>query len=69
VLQHGDMVCTRAGGPFERVQQQSAATAAAFNDAHRPPKTNELRQRSSATFLPLDGKEKVFRFDMDADVW
>jgi hypothetical protein len=42
------------------VQQQGAATAATCTDPQRLLQASELRQRSAMTFLPLDGKEKVY---------
>jgi hypothetical protein len=46
-------------GDTRTVQQQSAATAATAADTSDPHWPADLRQRSPATFLPLDGKEKV----------
>jgi hypothetical protein len=42
------------------MQQQSAATAATSNDPQHLVQSNELHKRPSPTYLPLNGKEKVY---------
>jgi hypothetical protein len=47
-------------GYVKHVQRQSAATAPTPDDPQRLSQADELRQRPLTTFVPLDGKEKVY---------